>query len=741
METIALKKEQYHVEGMTCASCAVSLESYLMHQEGVQEAVVSYPNSSISITYNPHQISPEKIDAAASEIGYHVLFGKEESSEENIHALETKRLRTLEKKVLLAVALSVPIFVLSMFFMGAFSWMNWLLLALTLPVMIYSGGEFFVNAWNRLKHGSTNMDSLVALSTGIAVLFSAFNTIYPQYFISRGLTPHVYYESAVIIISLILLGRYLEERAKTKTTSAIKKLMGLQPKTLIVLRNGEEVTLPLDEVIAGDLVIVKPGERIPVDGVVKKGESYINESMMTGEPIPVFKSKGDQVLTGTVNQKGSLRILAKDIGSETFLAGIIRRVQEAQATKPPIQKTVDKIASIFVPVVIVIAVIAFLVWLFIGPSPQITYAFWVLITVLIIACPCALGLATPTALMVGIGKGAEMGVLIKDANALESAYKTNVLVLDKTGTITKGEPGVVKEYWTGNSRETFSPYLVALEKASEHPLAGAITTFYKNSGKAPEIDSFESITGQGVKGLIGGEPFLVGNEALLNSHGIILQNGSVKKALEFREEALTTIYFAGNGKVLAVIGIADEIRPDSVEAVKELHDMGIDIHILSGDNTEVTERVGKQTGITKVHGNMSPADKGRYIEELKTQGYHVAVAGDGINDAEALARADVGIAMGTGTDIAMESAGITLMYASLLQIARAINLSKSTITTIHQNLFWAFIYNVIAIPIAAGALYPVWGFLLNPMIAGGAMALSSISVVLNSLRLKNIKIK
>lgn len=736
--TETLEKEQFFVEGMTCASCAASLESYLGHQPGVKEVNVSYANKSVTIAWDPELISPEKMDTAAGEIGYHILTGEEDTSRESLEEREAQRLKSLRKRVIISIVFSLPVFILSMFFMGRLPYQNWLLLILSVPVMVWGGREFFVNSWKQLRHGRTTMDTLVALSTGIAFVFSAFNTVYPEYFSSRGLEPHVYYESAVIIITLILLGRFLEERAKSRTTAAIKGLMDLQPDQVMVIRNGEEIMLKAAEVMTGDFVVVRPGERIPVDGKVRKGESYVDESMMTGEPVPVLKKKGDEVLAGTLNQKGALRILASEVGKETFLAGIIRRVQEAQASKPPIQNLVDKIAAVFVPLVIVIALVAFGIWWLAGPEPQFTYAFLVLISTLIIACPCALGLATPTALMVGIGKGAESGILVRDARALEAIYKTQVLVLDKTGTITKGKPAVTHEYWSGDKQHL--PLLLAAEKASEHPLAGAVLEKYQTKESLPSLSSFESMTGLGVRAQIQNQVILAGNEALLEHEGLALSGDLQQKAVGFRQQGLTLVFFAVDAEVIALLGIADEIREDSARAVKKLHAMGIDIHLLSGDNQETTDRVARDVNIKHARGNMSPMDKGSYTDQLKADGCQVAVAGDGINDAEALARADVGIAMGSGTDIAMESAGITLMYASLSHIADAIRLSRGTMKTIKQNLFWAFFYNVIAIPVAAGVLYPMTGFLLSPMIAGAAMAFSSVSVVLNSLRLKNIKI-
>ncbi len=733
-----LEKKHFYVEGMTCASCASSLESYLSHQPGVGEVSVSYANKSVSVAFDTGLITPEKLDQAAQEIGYHILTSEADSSQQSREEREALRLRTLKRRVLVSGIFSLPVFVLSMFFMGQIPSLHWILLILSLPVMVFGGREFFVNSAKQLRHGKTTMDTLVALSTGIAFAFSAFNTVYPEYFASRGLTPHVYFESAVIIITLILLGRYLEERAKSSTTAAIRGLMKLQPEQLTVIRNGEEVVLPLEDVITGDMVVVRPGERIPVDGKVRKGESWADESMMTGEPMPVHKAKGDQVLAGTLNQKGSLRILASGVGRETYLAGIIERVREAQASKPPIQDLVDKIAAIFVPAVLILGLLAFGAWYFLGPDPQLTHAFLVLITVLIIACPCALGLATPTALMVGIGKGAENGILIKDARSLEGLHNTGVLVLDKTGTITRGKPVVTKEFWPG-SRDNLN-LLIAVENESEHPLASAVADHFRGTTPAAAPDYFESITGQGVRALYGKKQVLIGNRELINAYNIPADRSIREAIASYQEDGLTVVFFAVNNSIEAVFGIEDEIRDDSASAIHELNSMGVEIHLLSGDNQEASLKVAEKVGISVVRGNMSPKDKGDYIDHLRKSGKNVAVAGDGINDAEALARADTGIAMGSGTDIAMENAGITLMHASLSHIADAIRLSRGTMKTIRQNLFWAFIYNLLALPVAAGVLYPFTGYLLNPMIAGAAMAFSSISVVLNSLKLNRLNI-
>ncbi len=732
------QRSEFNVGGMTCASCAVSLQTYLESQQGIDEVTVNYPNQSASVTYDADRVSVDQLQGYARDIGYDLMTGSNEERLTQSKEADRQRLTTLKRKLIVAVVLSLPIFVISMLMMGQVPYAHWIMLVLSVPVLAWSGNEFFINAWKKIRHGATNMDTLVALSTGIAFLFSLFNTLFPSYWTQHGLEPHVYYESATIIITLILLGRYLEESTRRKTSSSIEKLIGLQPKTVMAIRNGEEVTLPVSEVIVGDLLLIKPGDKIPVDGRVKSGQSFVDESMISGEAIPVQKQRKDTVFTGTINQQGSLKILAEKVGGATLLAQIIQLVQQAQASKPPVQKLVDKVASIFVPVVIAIAVVAFAVWYFAGPEPSITYAFLALITVLIIACPCALGLATPTALMVGIGRGAAQGILIRNAESLEVAHKVDTLVLDKTGTITEGRPTVTDVHWAGSADTTQSAStLWALENASEHPVGRAIAQHLKAQGVPPvTADQFEAISGHGAKAKIGDRWYLAGNEAMMQVHNVAIDSDMADKAHQLAHEAKTVVYFAEAQQLLAVLAVADKIKESSKAAVAKLQAMHIEVHMLSGDNEQTTEAIARQVGIKNYQGKVLPADKGNFVKDMQSKGRVVAMAGDGINDSHALAQADIGIAMGSGTDIAMESAGITLMHSDLSQIAQAIVLSRATIRTIRQNLFWAFIYNIIAIPIAAGALYPAFGYLLDPMLAGAAMAFSSVSVVLNSLRLR-----
>ena len=616
---------------------------------------------------------------------------------------------------------------------------NWIMLAFTIPVMVLFGRDFFVHAYMQLKHGRANMDTLVAVSTGVAFLFSLFNTIWPEYWTSRGLEAHVYYEAAAVIIALILLGRLLEAKAKFSTSTAIKKLMGLQPKTVTkILADGSEEEVPIREVAVGDILVVKPGEKIPVDGEVTEGSSFVDESMITGESLPVEKVKGQPVYAGTINEKGSFRFRADKVGGETVLANIIRMVQEAQGSKAPVQKLVDRIAGIFVPVVMGIAVITFIVWMLAGGDLAFTHALLTSITVLVIACPCALGLATPTAIMVGIGKGAEHNILIKDAESLELMYRVNAIVLDKTGTITEGKPVVTDIHWTGESEdERYRSILLEIERRSEHPLADAVVQKFKGSAvNEISVSDFENQTGKGVTAKVGDETYLVGNRALLEVNHLVLDDDNEKLAVRWEGDGKTVVFFAGENRVLALIAIADKIKESSRQAIATLHEKGIDVYMLTGDNALTARAVADRVGIRHFKAEVMPGEKADFVEALQHEGKVVAMVGDGINDSQALARADVSIAMGKGSDIAMDVAKVTLITSDLNVIPRAIALSRQTVRAIRQNLFWAFIYNIIGIPLAAGVLYGIDGFLLNPMIAAAAMAFSSVSVVTNSLRIK-----
>ena len=579
------------------------------------------------------------------------------------------------------------------------------------------------------------MDTLVALSTGVAYLFSVFNILFPHYWHERGLHGHVYFEAAAGVVTFILLGKLLEEKAKGKTSSAIKKLIGLQPNMVtIVHEGGHQMDMPIEQVKVDDIILVKPGGRIAVDGMVISGSSYVDESMLSGEPLPVLKKEGEKVFAGTINQKGSFQFRAIKVGADTMLAQIIRMVQDAQGSKAPVQKLVDRIAAIFVPVVIVIALLAFGAWVLFGGTNGFTQGLMALVTVLVIACPCALGLATPTAIMVGIGKGAEKGILIKDAESLELAKKVDAIILDKTGTITEGKPAVTDIAWLHND-DSPKAFLFSIEKQSEHPLAEAVVNHFGIMDTLP-VDYFESVTGKGANGYIQNQPWMVGNRRMMQENNIQLADQLLEKANTWAGESKTVIWFSNMKEALAVIAIADKIKDTSVEAISEMKRLGIEVYMLTGDNEATAKAVAEKAGIAHYKAELLPDHKAAFVKQLQSEGRIVAMVGDGINDSTALAQADVSIAMGKGSDIAIDVAKMTIISSDLKKIPMAIHLSRQTVTAIRQNLFWAFIYNLIGIPVAAGILYPFTGFLLNPMIAGAAMALSSVSVVSNSLRLK-----
>jgi len=650
---------------------------------------------------------------------------------EELHA---KKFRSLKIKTYSSIILSIPVVIIGMFFMNI-PFANYIMWILATPVVFVFGKQFFINAWKQLKHRSANMDTLVAMSTGIAYLFSVFNILYPQFWLNKGIVPHVYFEAAGVVIAFILLGKMLEEKAKGNTSSAIKKLIGLQPKTVTVVHEGgHQMEMNISKVKVGDTILVKPGEKIAVDGKVIFGNSFVDESMISGEPIPVEKLNGDKVFAGTINQKGSFQFKAEKVGGETVLAQIIKMVQEAQGSKAPVQKLVDKIAGIFVPVVIGIAVVSMILWIVFDGDNGLTHGLLALVTVLVIACPCALGLATPTAIMAGIGKGAENGILIKDAESLELAKKVNAIILDKTGTITEGKPAVTNILWL-NNEEQYLRELISLEKQSEHPLAEAVVKFFEEKDYLP-VHDFESITGFGAKASINGKVFFAANKSLLNNKLITIDSSLKSAADKWLQEAKTVIYFSDDKHAIAVIAIADKIKENSEEAIRQLQKEGIEVYMLTGDNEKTAQAISQKAGIKHFKAEVLPEHKADFVKELQQQGNTVAMVGDGINDSGALAQADVSIAMGKGSDIAMDVAKMTIISSDLLKIPKAIKLSRYTVATIRQNLFWAFIYNLIGIPIAAGILYPINGFLLNPMIAGAAMALSSVSVVSNSLRLK-----
>lgn len=727
-------KKTFPVSGMSCASCAASAQSILEYEPGVVSVSVNFANTTAQVSYDTTLTTPQRLKAALQGIGYDLEIEESSAARDKLELAQQQSYKRLKRKTILAIILAIPLVIIGMFWMNM-PYADYIMWALATPILIISGHQFFTGAWKQARYRKANMDTLVALSTGVAYLFSVFNTLFPRFWHQRGLHGHVYFEASGVVIAFILLGKLLEEKAKGNTSSSIKKLIGLQPDTVTRINaQGQQELTPITAIQPQDILLAKPGERIAVDGTVMEGNSFVDESMISGEPVPVEKTRGSLVYAGTINQQGSFQYKAEKVGAETVLAHIIKLVQEAQGSKAPVQKLVDKIAGVFVPVVIGIALITLTMWLVLGGEHGITQGLLAMVTVLVIACPCALGLATPTAIMVGIGKGAEAGILIKDAESLELAGKVNAVVLDKTGTLTEGRPEVTDTFWS-KEEHAFIPILKAMEQQSEHPLGSAIVKHFSQN-EAAALTQFESITGAGIKAVAGERTYYAGNEKLLAEHHIPIREDHYKTAARLKSEAKTVIFFADQAEVLAVIAIADTIKPTSAEAVKQLQAAGIEVHLLTGDNETTAKAVATQAGILHYQGSVLPAEKSAFIETLQAQGKIVAMAGDGINDSAALARADVGIAMGHGSDIAIDVARMTIISSDLLKIPQAIRLSKQIVTTIRQNLFWAFIYNVIGIPVAAGVLYPVNGFLLNPMLAGAAMALSSISVVSNSLRMK-----
>ena len=770
------------VTGMSCAGCAVSVESMLKSTAGVSDAAVNYANQSVKVDFDPERVSLADLDGVLRGIGYGlILAAEEDEAQAKQQEIQEAHYQTIKRHTIGAGVLAIPVVVLGMFFMDL-PYANYLMLALTLPVLVFFGQDFFTNAWKQARNGKANMDTLVALSTGIAFLFSTFNTFYPQYWHARGLEPHVYFEAAAIIIFFILLGKLLEERAKSNTSDALRKLMDLQPKAVRVLREGREQEVEVKEVLVGDEIIIRSGEKIPVDGKVLSGSSFVDESLMTGEPLPAEKGPGAEVFAGTINQQGSFNFRAEKVGSRTVLAQIIRTVQEAQGSKAPVQRLVDRIAGIFVPVVLGIAALTFAAWVLVGGENALTHALLTSVSVLVIACPCALGLATPTAIMVGVGKGAENNILIRDAESLETAHKVNAVVLDKTGTLTEGRPEVAGWYFVkgekgltvNGQRLTGTPERVnggmsqqsqlqspkstnqqitigralpstlttavrAIESRSEHPLARAIAADGPE-GTLPGVENFQSVTGKGVTGEVAGEKYVIGTFAFLQENGIAADAELEALGAELREQARTVIGVGCEGSQVALIALADQLKTTSAQAVAQLQKQGIEVHMLTGDNAQTAAQVAEEVGLRHFEAEMKPQDKMDFVKKLQAEGKTVAMVGDGVNDAQALAQADLSVAMGRGSDVAMDVACMTLITSDLLALPKALKLSRRTVATIRQNLFWAFIYNLIGIPLAAGVLYPVNGFLLNPMIAGAAMALSSVSVVTNSLRLRGVKL-
>ena len=745
---IGTRKLDVAVGGMTCAACVSAVEKTLKGLEGVTDASVNLATEKASIEYIPTITGFEDFKRVISEAGYsaHLVTPEFVDTEREMRKKEYDALRL---RFLVSLLLTAPIIIGSMLTLPIIS--NWFVLfILATPVQFWSGIRFHRAALSAIRHGATNMNTLISVGTSAAYFFSVAATFAPQFFSRGGVVPNVYFDTSATIVTLILLGRMLEAGAKGKTSEAIKKLINLQPKTAFVLRGDQEREIPMEEVIIGDIALVRPGERVPVDGEVVAGSSTIDESMLTGESLPVEKSPGDMVFSGTINKAGSLRFRALRVGKETSLARIIKLVEDAQGSKAPIQRLADQIAAVFVPVVMGIAAVTFLLWLLLDPEHSFALALMNFIAVLIIACPCALGLATPTAIMVGTGKGAEHGILIRDAEALELCHKINVVILDKTGTITKGEPEVVDIIVTGAHHDMQLNDLLRIagsaEKLSEHPLGKAIVK--KAAEEHIEImdpTEFMSVSGGGVKTTIaepngsGNLEVIIGNEKLLSGEGVDI-SAAVPITNTLSLEGKTPVFMAIDNTLRAVFAIADAVKEDSAAAIQELMSMGIEVVMLTGDHRNTAEAMARKVGIQRFYAEVLPDQKTAIVRELKAENKITAMVGDGINDAPALASADVGIAIGTGTDIAIEASGITLIKGSLKSVVDAISLSRLTIKTIKQNLFWAFIYNIIGIPVAAGVLHIFGGPLLNPMIASAAMSFSSVSVVTNSLRLKRKKL-
>ena len=742
---VQMKSLTFTVKGMTCAGCVRRVETMLKSLPGVVSASVSLTTEQATIEYLDSDLAQADIKEALESIGYEVEFESETPVLEEDSIEETDRLRRHKRQLIVSGALSFIILMLT--FSGIFRFVEiipervrWMIMfILTFVVIVYAGREFYVRAWKALRHKTADMNTLIALGTGAAFIYSSFVTFSPA-LIPQSMQ-HIYFDTAAVIITLILFGRYLEARAKGRTSEAIKKLIGLQPKLARVIRDDEEIEIAIGDVRVGDLIIVKPGERIAVDGEIEDGDTFIDESMITGESVPVAKSAGDSVIGGTMNQRGSFRFRVRKVGKDTVLSHIIRLVKEAQLTKAPIQRFADYVASIFVPSVIGVAVITFIVWMVWGPEPKLNHALVTMVTVLIIACPCALGLATPTSIMVGTGKGAENGILIKNGEALELVHRVDTIVFDKTGTITEGRPVVTEIVsFQRYSPEEILRYAAAVESRSEHPLALAIMEKAKAAGiSVPEVAEFIATPGHGAAGRVGDVRVFVGNLNYLKDNGIVVR-GIEHDHERYALMGKTPIIVSINDIPAGLVAVADKVKQDAPEIISRLRSMGIDVIMLTGDNALTAKSVAESLGVTRFFAGVLPDDKVNYIGQLQAEGHVVAMVGDGINDAPALAKADVGIAMGSGTDIAMEAGDITLMSGKLQNLIGALKLSKATVRNIKQNLFGSFIYNTLGIPIAAGVLYPFLGIVLNPMLAAGAMAMSSVTVVTNALRLRRFNI-
>jgi len=745
---VSVSKVILPIKGMSCAVCVDAVQRALSSLDGVISASVNFATEKAAIEYFPAQVGVREFRKTVRDAGYDIV--ETEKGEDAVEKEQREReaaYRTLKKKVIAGALLAIPIFVLMQWdrlglsrFLPLSRQANFILqLLIETPVQFWIGWQFYTGAVSAARHRTTNMNTLIAVGTSAAYLYSVVATFFPSVFALKGYSPEVYFDTAATIVVLILLGRLFEARAKGQTSEAIKKLIGLQAKTARVLRGGSETDIPIEEVEIGDIVIVRPGEKIPVDGVIKEGYSSVDESMVTGESMPVEKNVGDEVIGATINKTGSFRFEATKVGRDTMLAHIIDMVQTAQGSKPPIARLADLIASYFVPAVIGVATVTFIVWYLFGPEPSFTYAVLNFIAVLIIACPCSLGLATPTSIMVGTGKGAENGVLIRSGEALETAHKISTVVFDKTGTLTKGEPEVTDLVSRGYTDEEILFYAGSAEKGSEHPLGEAIIKKAREKNVAiKDPEDFEAVPGHGIRAVIDGKKVLLGNQKFMEEEGVEV-GGLGRDASGLSEQGKTPMFLGVDGKVAGIVAVADSLKEDSIEAVRALHSLGIEVVMMTGDNRRTGEAIARQVGIDKVLAEVLPEDKAGEVKRLQEGAKVVAMIGDGINDAPALAQADVGIAIGTGTDVAMEAADITLIGGRLKGVVTAIALSKATLRNIKQNLFWAFAYNVILIPVAAGVLFPFFGILLNPMLAAGAMGFSSVTVVTNALRLKKFR--
>jgi Cu+-exporting ATPase len=748
----ATKKSIFPVGGMTCASCVSRVEKALSNVPGVISANVNLASEKATVEY-VEGTEIASLRRAVKEAGY--KLGSEAETLEDVTTASRREIQSLRNRFILAAVLGSVILALSLPWSPSFTGKLYLLWALATPVQFWAGLRFYRGAWGALKNRTADMNTLVAVGTSAAYFYSVVAVLFPSLFAAGGRGADVYFDTAAMIIALILLGRFLEARAKGQTSEAMKKLIGMQPKTALVIADGREREVPIEDIQPGDLILVRPGERVPVDGIIRQGYSSLDESMISGESIPVEKAVGDEVIGATINKTGSFRFEATKVGKDTALARIIRLVEEAQGSKAPIQRLADVIASYFVPIVIGIAIITFLIWYFLGPAPALTYALLNFVAVLIIACPCALGLATPTAIMVGTGKGAEHGILIRSAEALERSHKIDTVLLDKTGTLTRGEPQVTDILAIpSSSQEEVLRLAASAEHSSEHPLGEAIVKAAREKKlKLLTTSGFKAIPGQGVEASVKNKKLLLGNLKLINERGLA-RNGLEKEAERLWEEGKTVMFLGADGQVTGIIALADTLKPRAREALAEINKMGIEVIMITGDNRRTAEAIARQAGIERVLAEVLPENKSKEVKKLQKKGRVVAMVGDGINDAPALAQADVGIAIGTGTDVAMETGDITLISGDLKGIATAIALSKSTIRTIKQNLFWAFAYNTALIPVAAGVLYLAFGSsgvpsglhfvlgdygFLNPILAAAAMAASSITVVFNSLRLKRFK--